>query len=884
VGSFSDTSAAQIRALQKVKSSLSASERRLGSDLALRVKAAADPSIAAALPKLAGTLSKSATALVAVDISATVTSSLLARIRSLGGHVAYASVRESAIRASVPTSSLAQLAASPGVRSVRSAVGAITANARPAPPKSKAKRASSVDANLAAALAATDTVTSEGDATHAADTARAKRHVSGVGVKVCVLSDGVDSLAASQAAGELPAVDVLPGQHGEGDEGTAMLEIVHDLAPGASLGFATAFTSAASFADNIRALRTIGHCKIIVDDVLYLSEASFQDGPIAQAVNDVTASGALYFSSAGNEGSVLSGSSANYEGMFVDSGQSVGKFRGAAHDFAPDTSVQVYEPVSYSGFFSQAPAILQWADPLGAAADDYDLYLFDSDGNVAGFSQDVQDGTQDPFEILGVYDMDMRPAVVEYAGADRYFQMSTLRGRYRDSAGLTAYVTPGVTRGHSAAVRAFSVAAAPAAESIGVIQPGDPEGPTGPFPGVFTTAQQPEVFSSDGPRRMFFAADGTPAEQVRQKPDITAADGVTTSLPDFTPFFGTSASAPHAAAIAALVLSGNPGASAAFVRKAFTTTALDLAPAGPDTRSGKGLIRADRVLANTGATPQPLVVAGTPLVVSSTDGDAYLEPGERAQVAIPVTNTGDGAATAVSLALTSASTGAAVTPRTTPLGRIAAGASKTATVEVSVPSSWVVGTPVALSARVTFVGVLSPTVGALSVPTGKKGSPVSFSYGGSPVAIPDDDIAGASVTIPVSGIGVPAELTFSVDGATCSAVEGATTVGIDHTYVGDLTGTLTSPTGMTATVFDASGGSGNNMCQVVFDDTASAPFTSVSSSQAPFTGTWKPASPLASVLSGSADGDWTFHVVDGAGGDTGSIRAVSLTVTGYVSG
>ena len=98
-------------------------------------------------------------------------------------------------------------------------------------------------------------MTSEGDRAHAADTARGASRITGTGVKLCALSDGVDSLAASQAAGELPAVDVLPDQAGGGDEGTAMLEIMHDVAPGAALGFATADIGDASFADNIRALR-----------------------------------------------------------------------------------------------------------------------------------------------------------------------------------------------------------------------------------------------------------------------------------------------------------------------------------------------------------------------------------------------------------------------------------------------------------------------------------------------------------------------------------------------------------------------------------------------------------------------------------------------------
>ena len=238
-------------------------------------------------------------------------------------------------------------------------------------------------------------VVSEGDKAHAADLARTRRRVTGTGVKLCALSDGVDSLAASQAAGELPAVDVLPGQAGDGDEGTAMLEILHDVAPKAELGFATAFTSDASFADNIRALRFQAGCDVIVDDVLYFNEHPFQDGPIARAVNAVTADGALFFSSAGNEGNTLDGTAANYEGDFADSGRGVGKFAGAAHDFDPGAGVQMFSRSRRS----RAPAIpvtLFWADPLGGAANDYDLYLFDANSNVVSFSQDVQDGERRP--------------------------------------------------------------------------------------------------------------------------------------------------------------------------------------------------------------------------------------------------------------------------------------------------------------------------------------------------------------------------------------------------------------------------------------------------------------------------------------------------------
>ena len=88
-----------------------------------------------------------------------------------------------------------------------------------------------------------------------------------------------------------------------------------------------------------------------------------------------------------------------------------------------------------------------------------------------------------------------------------------------------------------------------------------------------------------------------------------------TSVTGFSPFFGTSASAPNAAAIAGLVLSGNPGLSPAEVRQALTATAIDIVEAGADNRTGAGIVRADLVLAYTGASPQPLAKAAKPSVV-----------------------------------------------------------------------------------------------------------------------------------------------------------------------------------------------------------------------------------------------------------------------------
>src|SRR6202000_1013136 len=160
-------------------------------------------------------------------------------------------------------------------------------------------------------------------------------------VKVGVISDSEDMLIDSQDTGDLGAVTVLPGQSGEPatGEGSAVMEIIHDLAPDAQLFFATADNGEASFAQNILDLRSAG-CDIIVDDEGYFDESPFQDGLIAQAVNTVTDNGALYFSAAGNSGNLDSGTSGTWEGDFVDGGGGGTPVPGAggAHSFDAHTS------------------------------------------------------------------------------------------------------------------------------------------------------------------------------------------------------------------------------------------------------------------------------------------------------------------------------------------------------------------------------------------------------------------------------------------------------------------------------------------------------------------------------------------------------------------
>lgn len=885
----------QIAALQQVKRSLTKAEAKMDSRLVVEHRRRSGMSTAGVS---AGTGVKvTGQGTVSVDLRVRDAKQVAKDVRYLGGTVTRTWDKYATVRADVPIDKIDQLAARPQVDRVDLAsdstandpVGAAVspqgvAAAEAAPPALSAARS-------AAATATQGSVVSEGVHAEAVDTAIARTGVTGAGVKLCALSDGVDGLTRSQQSGDLPAVDVLPGQQGSGSEGTAMLEIMHDVAPGAQLGFATATNGDAGFAQNIQALRSTEHCDVIVDDIMYFDESPFQDGIIAQAVNDVTADGALYFSSAGNQGNVADGTAGHWEGGFVAGGRIPG-IDGVVHSFDPGPGVQLADPLyDYSDW--GAPATLFWNDPLGASANDYDLYLLDQQGNVASFSQNPQTGTQDPYERLSLLPgADYRLVVIKVSGADRYLSLEAFRSRFTASSdGLRAFVTPGEIRGHAAARDAIAVAAAPAAAAYDGVIPGDPPNPVGPAPGVFTSATQVERFTSDGPRRIFYNPNGTPITPgnlsatggtVRQTPTVTAADGVVTSVPGFSPFFGTSAAAPHAAAIAGLVKSGRPTLPAAEIRRQITASALDILRPGWDNVSGAGVMMADTLLANVGAQAQPIAEAQQPRVTSA-DGSPYLKPGMRATVQIPILNRGDATAGNLQISV-AAPPGVTVTPSNRSLGSLPPGSSTTAVFTLTMPSVWPQpGKPLQLQTWVSFQGYWSPRTATLALPEGQPASQTTtFAYTGPPVPIPDADTTGVSVRIPVTGIGWPSRITFSVDGAQCTTDPASTTVGINHSWVSDLVGTLTAPSGQHATLFSYNGSNGQNLCQVVFDDKAATPFSSVTAADAPFTGTWQPVEPLAPLLSAPADGTWVFSVADWFAADTGSIQAVSLHLAGFV--
>ncbi|MBU7578599.1 MAG: hypothetical protein KAF40_11100, partial [Flavihumibacter sp.] len=167
---------------------------------------------------------------------------------------------------------------------------------------------------------------SQGDSSIATNQVRAAYQLAGAGVKIGVLSDSYNTTGATPLNppdGGPARTDVqngdFPGPENtnfqtpveivkefpygrRSDEGRAMLQIIHDLAPAASLAFRTGFISPGDFAQGILELQSISQCDIMVDDITFITEPFFKDGKVAQAVDQVAAAGVSYFSASGNYG------------------------------------------------------------------------------------------------------------------------------------------------------------------------------------------------------------------------------------------------------------------------------------------------------------------------------------------------------------------------------------------------------------------------------------------------------------------------------------------------------------------------------------------------------------------------------------------------------
>jgi hypothetical protein len=293
--------------------------------------------------------------------------------------------------------------------------------------------------------------------------------------------------------------------------------------------------------------------------------------------------------------------------------------------------------------------VLKWSDPLGASGNDYDLYILNSTGtSVAGSSTNIQDGNDDPVEDAGNRSAGQRLVILKKTGAaDRFLHLNTNRG-------VLSISTPGVIYGHNGGVNTYSVAATPAG-------PASFDGVRfGPYPDAHSATNVVEQFSSDGPRRIFYNADGTPKTpgnvsstggHLYQKPDITAADGETTTTPTFIPFFGTSAAAPTAGALMALLKQASPGSTRTQLYNAMTSSAIDIEAPGVDRDSGAGIFMPIRAAAALGVSGPAFLERGPFTVVPPSGGNGRLDPGEVANLLVRLDNLGLANATNISATL-----------------------------------------------------------------------------------------------------------------------------------------------------------------------------------------------------------------------------------------
>jgi subtilase family protein len=577
----------------------------------------------------------------------------VASLRAAGARIVNVSRRYQTVTAAVPPADLRRVGALSRVASVKEVL-----------------------APLLFATCPSGNVVSEGDQQLRAAEARSALGVDGSGVTVGILSDSFDQ--ATEAAdesgpvathafqdvssGDLPGisnpcghtspVNVLEKFEPElfeqpSDEGRGMTQIVHDLAPGAHLAFASAFNGLFSFAENIERLAAPvasggAGAEVLADDVAYLDEPFFQEGPAGLAARHVSERGADYFSAAGNDNLFEEGSGreiASWEApKFRDAGScgvpALDEFSEEVKEEEEAANKKLEEELEEPIFpelglnpihcmdFNPSPSEtdkefeieveeketlfidLQWAEPWQGVKTDIDAFLLGEGGEILEFSaEDNVNTSEEPFELIAWENPSNKPAKVQLVinkyteGApnprlkfgllENGFGVSKVEypeSKEGDVVGPTIF-------GHSGDAQTISVAAVP-----------------------FSDSSEAEEYSSRGPVTHYFGpANGVDraaplgSPEFLAKPDIAASDCVaTTFFASEDPFgkwrfCGTSAAAPHAAAVAALMRQKNPGATPAQIRSALASSARPVGSFGPNV-VGAGLIDA---LGAVNAVPAP---------------------------------------------------------------------------------------------------------------------------------------------------------------------------------------------------------------------------------------------------------------------------------------
>jgi hypothetical protein len=522
------------------------------------------------------------------------------------------------------------------------------------------------------------------------DTVQAQYGLDGTGLTIGVISDSYDrggDKVATDAAQDVLA-GALPGPGNPcgyttpvgpileenatmfTDEGRAMAQVVHGIAPGARLMFATDGATQTEFADNIKTLVENG-ADVIVDDVVQFTEPWFQQGVVAQKIAEVRAEGVLYVAAAQNEGSI------GYLGAGTENIAPTGSWESAEYrpgdcfagiagmmdtalgttgtevdcmDFGPAGAPAKGLPVTLDTA-AKFELLAQWAEPVDGRSTVIVPFLLDASG--APLPLPTGSGTFD----------DRTPAsYVEYAATTDPSVPTVLADYTLVLARAKNVGDPGTPRVKviftidDGGVQRLPYAPGEWRDDVVIgpvvfAHPADPAVLTSGAAPAFEP-QSMEPYSGTGPATYYFgpvdALTNRPAERLAEpralvKPDLIGVDYVRTTffesyysgsavLPDGYYFPGTSAAAPGVAAVAALAMQYSPQSTAEQVREALVSTAVAM-PKQPFDYGvsdanvwGSGRVFAPAAIAALPAAPEPAPTPA-PTSVPAADGTRLADTG-----------------------------------------------------------------------------------------------------------------------------------------------------------------------------------------------------------------------------------------------------------------
>jgi hypothetical protein len=365
----------------------------------------------------------------------------------------------------------------------------------------------------------------------------------GQNVKIAIIDLGFAGLSRALDSKVIKREVIVDTQDytGEGLEvgtahGTGVAEIVHAMAPQAWLYLK-------KVADEIDLSNAVDDAIAqgvqIINYSVGVANANFGDGTgiVAAIVDRARAHGILWVNAAGNH------AQSHWMGPFSDR-----NFNNWL-EFAPGRE-ELLVKVDFPGSIQ---LYLTW-DDWPRTAQDFDLFLYDAQGRLVASSQNYQTGFEEPTEQI------------EYVAW-----------------------APGVYRARVLARRVFRTNIRLKIFNLSQ-QPIEPNVPAG---SILTPADARGAFAvgaisvrswKDGPQEPF-SSQG-PTSDGRIKPDIAGPDGVSSFT--LTYFSGTSASAPHVAGAAALLLSQHPEWTADQLESALEAQAVDLGEPGKDNIYGAG--------------------------------------------------------------------------------------------------------------------------------------------------------------------------------------------------------------------------------------------------------------------------------------------------------